>query len=298
MMQKGVNLCLNRFQIGGVLKTKLIFLISVILACIGMAQAQSPDSLIISSANAPPGGTVMVTVSLHNTQYPVSGFSTRFVLSDSINATFVTAEASDEIEEWEHFDLTISDGTCRMVGLANLPGGGDPPPLSIGLHELAEVHLIISNSAPWGSLDTVYFADDDLPPERDNSISDSTGYINEVPTLIPGVILFDIFQDAGDSPGNLPKTIELRQNYPNPFNGETIISFDLPYDAGEVSIDIYDMVGRLVKTYALGGSGAGHHSVIWNGEAANGLPVASGIYFYRLTVDSAPVTTRRMTLLK
>lgn len=70
----------------------------------------------------------------------------------------------------------------------------------------------------------------------------------------------------------------LAQNYPNPFNPTTAIRFDLP-DAGNVSLVVYDVLGRKVAELAEGSYGAGTHTAVWNAAEQ-----ASGVYFVRFTV--------------
>lgn len=282
---------------GEILKVTKVMLVWILFLTAGV-MAQSPDTLLISTSNAPPGGVAEVTISLHNTQFSVSGFSTRIVLADSTVAAFSDVQPGADVSEFEYFDFEISEGTCRVIGLSNLPGGGNPPPLEIGQNELAVVSVSIDDYAPWGYIDSVFFADDGLPPERDNSISDSTGYINEVPTMIHGMILFDIFENADDSSPRLPSKINLSQNYPNPFNAQTRISFTLPDGAASASIGIYNVIGRLVRSYDWSHPAAGAHDIVWDGTDSGGNEVASGIYFYRLAVEGNPVQTMRMTLLK
>jgi hypothetical protein len=94
----------------------------------------------------------------------------------------------------------------------------------------------------------------------------------------------------------LPQTFALAQNYPNPFNPSTTISFDLPVD-GHVSLSIYNVLGQKVATVADQHYAAGRWEVAWNGDDDDGDRVATGIYFYRLTM-SDEVRTRKMMLLK
>ena len=94
----------------------------------------------------------------------------------------------------------------------------------------------------------------------------------------------------------LPHRISLGQNYPNPFNPSTVIEFDLPRRS-HVTITVFNVLGRKVIDLTDRKYSAGHHQVRWTGQAADGTPVASGVYFYRLQSDDF-VTTRQMTLLK
>jgi hypothetical protein len=88
----------------------------------------------------------------------------------------------------------------------------------------------------------------------------------------------------------------LAQNEPNPFNPETSIRYTMPA-TGNVTINIYDASGRLVRSLVNGVSEAGSHNVTWNGTDNNNSPVSSGVYFYRLTAGKFS-ETKKMTLLK
>ncbi|MFN3426676.1 MAG: T9SS type A sorting domain-containing protein [Candidatus Thermochlorobacter sp.] len=88
-----------------------------------------------------------------------------------------------------------------------------------------------------------------------------------------------------------PTKFELFQNYPNPFNPSTVIGFTLPV-ASEVSLKVYDMLGREVATLVEGRQAAGQYQVPFT---ATGL--ASGVYFYRLQAGSF-VETKKMMLVK
>ncbi|MCH7549570.1 MAG: T9SS type A sorting domain-containing protein, partial [Candidatus Krumholzibacteriota bacterium] len=88
----------------------------------------------------------------------------------------------------------------------------------------------------------------------------------------------------------------LFQNHPNPFNPSTTISFELAAP-GRVRMDVFDTLGRRVRTIIDGVHPAGVSSVVWDGADQSGRPVVSGLYFYRLTIGNATLT-RRMVLLK
>ena len=88
-----------------------------------------------------------------------------------------------------------------------------------------------------------------------------------------------------------PSSFELEENYPNPFNPTTVIVYKLPAYTS-VSLKVYDMLGREVKSLVNESQSAGSHSVTFN---ASGL--ASGIYFYRLQAGSY-AATKKLLLLK
>jgi FlgD Ig-like domain len=113
---------------------------------------------------------------------------------------------------------------------------------------------------------------------------------NESDPAVPGTST-----GVGDS--GAPRTFALHGNVPNPFNPTTVIRYDVPEGGGVVSLTVYDVAGRLVRTLAEGVPGAGEKSVTWNGLDDAGRPVASGVYFYRMQAGSF-VQTRKMVLLK
>lgn len=92
------------------------------------------------------------------------------------------------------------------------------------------------------------------------------------------------------------KDFQLMQNYPNPFNPETIISYSLPVN-DFVSLSIYDLLGRKVKTLVSDYQSAGQYSVTWNGKDDSGISLASSVYLYTLKTSSF-VESKRMMLLK
>ena len=98
-----------------------------------------------------------------------------------------------------------------------------------------------------------------------------------------------------------PKETELLSNYPNPFNPETWIPYRLAEDAN-VTLTIYDLSGRIVRTLNLGhriasAYGSRSKAIHWDGRNDLGEQVASGIYFYTLTAGDFSAT-RRMVILK
>ena len=94
----------------------------------------------------------------------------------------------------------------------------------------------------------------------------------------------------------IPTQFELSQNYPNPFNPTTKISYSLP-QSSFVSIKVYDMLGREVRSLISNEMVAGNHSVDWNGDDNNGIKVASGTYVYRITAGDF-IAVKKMMLIK
>jgi hypothetical protein len=98
--------------------------------------------------------------------------------------------------------------------------------------------------------------------------------------------------------GSRPTRFALGQNYPNPFNPSTSISYYVGTEtAVRVSLRVYNLAGQLVKTLVDEEKAPGEHQVIWDGKNQQGDDVASGVYFYRLSVMNFS-DSRRMVLLK
>lgn len=87
------------------------------------------------------------------------------------------------------------------------------------------------------------------------------------------------------STDQLPHEYQLLQNYPNPFNATTIIRYNLPQRTN-ITIMIYDLLGRKVRTLVKDSKNAGYLSVFWDGNNDDGYPVPGGIYFYRFFARS------------
>ena len=82
-----------------------------------------------------------------------------------------------------------------------------------------------------------------------------------------------------------PAQHRLGDSYPNPFNPAVVIPLDLATDAAEVSLTVYDVLGRRVRQVWDGPLGAGTHRFTWDGCDAAGKGVAAGVYIYMVEVD-------------
>jgi hypothetical protein len=101
--------------------------------------------------------------------------------------------------------------------------------------------------------------------------------------------------DAGRP--EVPGAFALYPNVPNPFNPSTTIRYDVPSGGGAVTLRIYDVGGRLVRTLVEGPQTTGRKTVIWDGKDDGGRSAASGVYFSRLQAPGYNKTLK-MVLLK
>ncbi len=85
-------------------------------------------------------------------------------------------------------------------------------------------------------------------------------------------------------------------NYPNPFNPITTIEYSVPQD-GNVSIDIYNILGQKVNTLVNSVHSKGMYSIQWDGKDNNNKELPSGIYFYRISQNGKSVT-KKIVMMK
>jgi FlgD Ig-like domain len=179
------------------------------------------------------------------------------------------------------FDVLQAFGTSRLEATygPNTPTSG----------------AVVSNQTVNGNGKTVTvitagFSLADIRDDETNGISDRAKFLR------------DITRYTGTGPGAQVTTVDpslkssLVQNYPNPFNPQTTIAFSL-VARGRVSLAIYDVSGRIVRTLANETRAAGAYELTWDGLDDDGQAVASGVYFYRLVAPDF-TQTKKMVLLK
>ncbi len=102
--------------------------------------------------------------------------------------------------------------------------------------------------------------------------------------------------NINESMQNIVTEYNIHQNYPNPFNPVTTLQYNLPVN-GLVSIIIYNILGKEVKTLVNTTQDAGFKSIIWNATNNYGKPVSAGVYLYQIQAGEF-VQTKKMVLLK
>jgi hypothetical protein len=121
------------------------------------------------------------------------------------------------------------------------------------------------------------------------------GFTGGVPNTRWGAGKLNVYAAISISTGvditpGIPLAFSLDQNYPNPFNPSTVIGYMIPR-SGYVTLEVFDILGRSVRTLVSGEQGFGQHSVRFD---ASGL--ASGVYFYRLRAAGLLLTKKLMVL--
>ncbi len=97
--------------------------------------------------------------------------------------------------------------------------------------------------------------------------------------------------DVPSSGHPVPHFFDLLQNYPNPFNPTTTIRYELPF-ASYVSLTVFDVLGRQIRTLVNTFEQAGRHEAKFNAQ-----DVSSGTYFYRLEAGGS-IETRKLVVLR
>jgi hypothetical protein len=111
-----------------------------------------------------------------------------------------------------------------------------------------------------------------------------------------GNLPLDADLEGFESSPELPMAFRFVQNVPNPFNPVTQIAYHVPYESA-VSIRIYDVSGRLVRTLVDRVSEPGRHVAVWDGSTDSGASVGSGVYFCTMEAPDFH-ESRKMMLLK
>ncbi len=135
---------------------------------------------------------------------------------------------------------------------------------------------------PFDFFDNVRRIDDGDTPDTGNGTA---------PIVDMGV------HEFGDAWVSVPDVAGFRlSSFPNPFNPHTTIMFSLP-EPSQVSLNIYDCGGRLVKVLLDSRRTAGQHEIVWTSEDHDGERVASGVYFCVLCSDRG-TSVKKLVLLK
>lgn len=241
----------------------------------------------------------------------------------------ITSGSIAEIRGDLNFTSTTQNVTAIRSAVIEKTGEGDPiDPVVVTTAQLQDAAIAaahegmlirfedvtilnnrLNNFGEWtfssdGTEDNAFLADD-VSDDIGSTFSETTFENGDEVTYIAGILSYAFgddrvlprtLADIGEITGTSSETeliakFALEQNYPNPFNPSTKIEYSVPA-AGQVSLEVFDMLGRRVMTLVDGQVPAGSHSVVFQaGE------LASGLYLYRLRAGNK-VTTRTMMLIK
>ena len=187
----------------------------------------------------------------------------KFYIQDETGSTMLQPQSVRLIPGWQH--IKIWSGVATNYRVAN-------------------IYFDFSVVPPDSSFCGVTFAIDNLRfVYIKNGISDTVLVDGFGDSVITGIT---------DKKSFLPTHYALYQNYPNPFNPSTTIQYALS-TPGDVTLSIYDILGRKITDLVSSYQSTGNHTAVWN---ASRFP--SGVYVYVLSINGQLVDRKKMLFLK
>lgn len=191
-------------------------------------------------------------------------------------------------EDWDSPEYLIDAGSVRILMK------GDRPLNKAGI--ICYIRFSISPGLK-ANLTTDLIFEDVKVEESGPIVVTKSGKLSKV--------LF-VFEKYSDEEGTseeseiIPTQFALMQNFPNPFNSETVISYHLPEPAN-IQLRIFDIKGREIRLLVSGQTSIGFHSILWDGCDNDSQPVAAGIYFCVLEIqskDSRFMDVKKLAVIK
>ncbi|HWR84024.1 MAG TPA: T9SS type A sorting domain-containing protein [Candidatus Deferrimicrobium sp.] len=253
----------------------------------------------IDTVQALAGEHVAVPVRLSNSNQPISALTVPLKFSTSA-LTVDSVSFSGSILPAEFYGQWQVDNASREIRILVSPYLQNPVPTITGAGGLvATIFFHISPAAIPGAISVDSIDRDSIVLLNATPIhlltqveaASQNGMATMVPSFRAGAVVVKSPTAVDEGEAELPHSFTLAQNHPNPFNPATIIEFSLPR-AGQVHLDVFNILGQSVVSLINQTLPAGQHTVEFDGSG-----LTSGIYFYRLDFNGANLT-RKMTLLK
>ena len=124
----------------------------------------------------------------------------------------------------------------------------------------------------------------------------ASGRLPSYENIIMSATVASVSTEVVKQSGIVPTAFALADNYPNPFNPSTSIRYAIPI-RGRVRLRVFDLIGREVTSLVDELQAPGSYLVNWHGTDNLGVPLPSGVYFYRLESVGSQLT-KKMILLK
>lgn len=272
------------------MKNKLSFIIlSFITYFTFTAQ---PAKSFVSAGDIAPN---FALVSVNGDTFKLANYSGKPVLLNFFhyNWTFCIAEAPQIEQTWKKYQSrgvqilginTLSSGESAQIVNQTyiIPTGTTYPVLIKGS----------SVGAVYGATKEFYFVIDGtgVCTYRGNGYNKT-----EVENALEAALAAT---NVAENPIIGPENFKLDQNYPNPFNSQTVINFQISKPGSQVvSLKIYNLLGKEVKTLIDQNLWSGAYSYTWDGLGNDGRPVTSGIYYYILQTGNIQ-KMKKMTLMQ
>ena len=233
-----------------------------------------------------PGGTATFEIHVENTE---TLCFLLFEIVDMPNLMTVTNITKlGRFEEGGTIDGSAGEtesGSFYFLGFDYVDSDDNPLGIEPGMGPILEIEVEFntnfSNPSVVFMIDTVYSEDFNSNPLV--AVADDFGqFTGDMVSL--------------DFDNSLPSSFALHSNYPNPFNPSTKISYSIP-ESGDISLNIYDMRGRRIKSLVNKNQASGRYLIEWNATDDYGNNVGAGVYIYQLRSKNKPLS-QKMILMK
>ncbi|GJQ64482.1 MAG: hypothetical protein SCALA702_35350 [Melioribacteraceae bacterium] len=224
------------------------------------------------------------------------------LLSGNHSFSMVDQDGNDNVAACEDCHGTMEsfdEKKFYVNGNADLDGNGTAEGMQHEVHGLLD--KLAELLPPYGStdintIDSTWSADEAVALYNYKSVEEDRSFGVHNPQFIVGILIASIEKlggTVGVASDEIVKPMEfaLNQNYPNPFNPTTTISFSIA-ERANVSLVVYDAIGRTIETLVSEVKEAGNYEVTWSADN-----YSSGVYFYKLTSGNF-VSTKKMLLVK
>ena len=176
-------------------------------------------------------------------------------------------------------------GSFYFLGFDYVDSDDNPLGIEPGMGPILEIEVEFntnfSNPSVVFMIDTVYSEDFNSNPLV--AVADDFGqFTGDMVSL--------------DFDNSFPSSFTLHSNYPNPFNPSTKISYSIP-ESGDISLNIYDMRGRRIKSLVNKNQTSGRYLVEWNATDDYANNVGAGVYIYQLRSGNKTLS-QKMVLMK
>jgi hypothetical protein len=274
--------------------TLIILLLTVLAIPVFAQDPGNQDSLIIDLIAVAPGVPSAMLSIYAVTDDPVAQIVLPLMWDSDDGQIHVSgAYFFEELVNWDETADTVDLANSHIIITGICDNDGNPNPVlnTDNQRRLAiRLRIVIRADAAEQYVPISSYTDDVWGAPRFVLNNGATF----TPVIVPGGILY---QTVGVTENDaLPKDFTLYQNYPNPFNMDTEIGFALAI-SGQVTLDIYDILGRKIRTLVADNLEAGYHSYRWNSTDDSGAAVSSGLYFYKIRTGDTDAI-RKMLLLK
>jgi hypothetical protein len=184
-------------------------------------------------------------------------------------------------------DLYIAGGFRGNVWDVEYVGGSVNSGISYMYYTMVDTNDALVSLGNFRPMRLAIVGDNALAVQSVNTTGNPTMYVVEWgPSAVISV--------QGES--SLPTDYRLKSNYPNPFNPATMIQYDLK-ETGNVSINIFNIKGQLIRTLVNEMKESGSHQRIWDGKTNSGISATTGIYLAVMQVNDFR-TSIKVTLMK